>query len=496
MNKYILRVICIALAAITVILTAVSCAETKQPADETVKQTEGSTETEKVHADLPDMNLGGYTFSVAHWLRNDWPTRINIDIYAEDFTGDPINDAVYKRNTRLGEAYNFEVEFEAVEAGELVNKTRQFVSSQEDVYDLVYILASGVSGLLIDGSFLDFENAFKYVDLDKPYWDQEIRKNLSFLDHTFLMASSMNIIDEDATAGVGFNKQIAKDQMLPNFYEIVNAGNWTFEQVYDQMTSFDGDVNGDGNLTEQDDIYGFLGGDDVFISFFYGAGGRFTEKDEYDLPFYVFGEEDNINIILDLFDICYDPVFLNHHAIKNGTDPYYRQLFIDGHGLFFWMRMDDARALRGEEAIDFGILPIPKWDETQKEHISMVSRHTTGYMSVLNSERDPDTVGFIMEAMAAASYYDLTYAYYDVTLKTKSTRDDESQDMLDLIFAHRTTDIGDVFNFGGFTDIMLRYCSQNKTRNIASSYAQYESKIEDAIDKFYDEVERLEQRYY
>ncbi len=498
MKKNTVRVLCSLLALITLILAAVSCAEPDKPSSETKAPTESdaNTETQRIAADLPDLDLGGYTYSVAHWHRADWPTRGNIDIYSEGTNGDPVNDAVYKRNTRLTEKYDFEIEYEEIEANELVQKARQFVSTGEDVYDLVYILASGVAGLLTDGSFLDFEEAFDYVDLDKDYWDQYIRKELSFMNHSFLMASSYNVIDEDATAAVAFNKTIARDEGFDSFYDLVYNDVWTFDKILDTMTAYDGDKNGDGQLTEKDDVYGFLAGDDVMISFFYGAGGRFTEKDEYDLPVYVFGDETNIEIILDIFDIMYDPTFLNHHAIKDTTDPYYRQLFVDGHGLFFWMRMDDARALRGEEAINFGILPIPKWTEDQDEHISMVSRHTTGYMSVLMSEQDPDTVGFIMEAMAGASYYDLKEAYYEITLKGKSTRDDESQDMLDIIFKHRTTDIGDICNFGGFTDIMLRYGSQNKSRNIASSYAEYKDRIDRAIEDFYEKVDVLEQKMY
>ncbi|MCQ2426689.1 MAG: hypothetical protein MJ070_11200 [Lachnospiraceae bacterium] len=377
--------------------------------------------------------------------------------------------------------------------GELYNKVRQFVSTGDDVYDVVYVLLAETPSLSTGGCFLDFETSFDYCDYDKPYWDASVRKELSFAEHTYLMASSYNIHDEDATTALAFNKQIAADENIPNVYEIVNAGNWTFDTLHSLMTSFNGDVNGDQKMNHEDDVFGFLGGNDVATTFFFGGEGRLTEKDEYDFPVYVFDTEENFDIYSSVLDIMYDPMFLNHHMIGNENDVYFRQMFIDGHGLFYWMRMDDARAMRGEEAINFGILPIPKYDDLQSDYHSLLSRHTSGLMSVLMCEQNPDTVGFIMEAMAAASYYDLTRAYYDVTLKTKATRDDESQDMLDIIFANRVIDIGDIFNFGGFADTILSYARTNPGKyNIASTFASQKNQIQSAMDKFYEQIEKLD----
>ncbi len=499
MKQNLIRFASLFLALLT--LLAVTAACTEKPDDkpkETIREgeTEAPAET-LVTADLPDLDLEGYNYVVLHWFDPNWMTRVNVDVYSEGTNGDPINDAVFKRNTRLTEKYDFTIEFENVPHGELNTKVRQYVNTGDDVCDVVYQILAETPGFSTEGDFLDFETAFEYVDLDKPYWDAYVRKEISFANHTFLMASSYNIIDEDATAAVAFNKQMARDEQLPNFYDMVRAGEWDFQNFYEQMTSFDGDVNGDAKMKPEEDIYGFLGGNDVTTTFFYGAGGRLTEKDEYDCPVFVFGTEENYDIVSGVLDIMYDSAFMNHHMIPNEDDNYYRQLFIDGHGLFFWMRMDDARAMRGEEAIDFGILPAPKYDELQENYLSMLSRYTCGLMTVLRCEQDPDTVGFIMEAMAAASYYDLTEAYYEVTLKGKSARDDESQEMLDVIFSHRVVDIGDVFDFGGFAGTLLSYPKSYPGKyTIASVFASNENKINSAIEKFYEQIDKLDLEAY
>ena len=246
------KIVAVLLLAATVIMTASACAEKPTESGETKAPEGPATEAEtRITANLPDLDLEGYLFSVVHWYDPNWESRRNIDIYAETLSGDTINDAVYQRNTRLTEKYDFEIEFTEIQHSELNSKVRQLVNTNDDVYDLVYQILAETPGFTTDGDFLDFETSFEYCDLDQPYWDNNVRKELSFAEHTFLMASSYNIIDEDATAAVAFNKQIASDENLPDFYDFVNQGIWTFEEIYDQMSSFDGDINGDMKMTEQ-----------------------------------------------------------------------------------------------------------------------------------------------------------------------------------------------------------------------------------------------------
>ena len=495
-RKLSVRVLTLILTVFSVVSLLAACTEKpSQPGTETKSPENTEPEDTTVRSDLPDMNLEGYDFSVLQWYCMAWPNRMNKDLVAEETTGDPINDAVYSRNSRLTEKYNFTVSMENYTETEVIAMIRSAVSTGDDMYDMVSARVNDVPPVLLEGCFLDFETSFKYINLDKPYWDQSVREALSFANRVYLMSSSLCLSDQDATSAVAFNKAYSADYNMPNYYEIVHNGQWTYDKLYESMTAFDGDTNGDGKMKPDDDIFGFLGGDDVMMSFYFGGGGTFTEKDEDDLPVFNFANEKNYDIADAVLDIMYDDAFMNHHAISNQDDGYYRSLFVDGHGLFFWMRMDDVITMRGEDAIDFGVLPVPKFNEEQENYLSLISQHTSGLMSVLTCEQNTDYVGFCLEALSAASYYDLQKAYYDVTLTTKSARDDESQDMLDLIFAHRVLDIGEIANFGGFSSTFLRYGSTNQSKKlkaIASTYASAESRIESDIESFLDKIEKLE----
>ena len=118
---------------------------------------------------------------------------------------------------------------------------------------------------------------------------------------------------------------------------------------------------------------------------------------------------------------------------------------------------------------DFGIIPHPKFDETQKNCI--VSPHSYGntLLTVPVTTRDPDRTGFILEAFSAKSAEIVTPAFYDKTLIGKSTRDDESAEMLELIFSSKKYDIGNFFAWGDLTNKVMTAWNK-KNENIASVY--------------------------
>ena len=61
-------------------------------------------------------------------------------------------------------------------------------------------------------------------------------------------------------------------------------------------------------------------------------------------------------------------------------------------------------------------------------------------MSVPKTNSDLERTGIILEALARESSDTVIPAYYDVTLKNKLLRDDDSVKMLDIIFGNRKLD--------------------------------------------------------
>ena len=93
---------------------------------------------------------------------------------------------------------------------------------------------------------------------------------------------------------------------------------------------------------------------------------------------------------------------------------------------------------------------------------------------------DPEMTGATLEAMAYYSVDTLTTAYYDNALKSRYIRDEESGEMLDILFATRVYDLGFIFNFGGSGDIISNMYKKKQT-DIVSQWESMRVKSEAAL---------------
>lgn len=433
---------------------------------------------------LPEADFGGYKFRVAHWQFGDRPAYDNRDLIAETETGDRINDAVYKRNMAVMDKYNFTLELTNISYDSITQKIRSSVMSGDDEFDLVYPRLYEGKALITDDVLVDFGD-IPGIDLSADWWDSGITDSLMVGGKRYFAASDINLGDKDATACILYNKTIAADNGVEDIYALVNDGKWTMDKMRDIYVKVSRDL--DGNGMDTDDLWGFLGANDVPPSFFIGGGGTFVERDSDGGFVDSFGNERNIELTQKIHDMMNDAGnFYNHHLgtgkAKNTNDADYLKMFASGHGLFFWSRFDSVSQLRDDE-IDYGIVPVPKYDEKQENYISFVSQHICGLMSVPKTNSDLERTGIILEALARESSDTVIPAYYDVTLKNKLLRDDDSVKMLDIIFGNRKLDSGEVFDFGGWSLKYIEVCATDKYP-VASTYESYKSAIKGDIESF------------
>ena len=129
--------------------------------------------------------------------------------------------------------------------------------------------------------------------------------------------------------------------------------------------------------------------------------------------------------------------------------------------------------------MNFGILPYPKWDESQSIYHSQA---WNGYsvMAIPKDARNLEKTAVMTGALNAASKQQVIPAFYDKALKGKFTRDEESADMLDIIRD------GISFQFGYFYSQTINDgCNPWRIRDILNSgesitrvYRQYSRKLE------------------
>ena len=86
--------------------------------------------------------------------------------------------------------------------------------------------------------------------------------------------------------------------------------------------------------------------------------------------------------------------------------------------------------------------------------------------------------GVVIEALAMKSQELVTPEFYDMQLKGRDSHDEESWEMLDIIFATRCFDLGVSYNWGS---IMGCYYSMDNS-DIASSFDKILSAAQSAIE--------------
>lgn len=457
------KTICLMLLC-AMLCTAAGCAsndkgaETTNSPDTTADTTPAETETTKILPDLPERDFEGYTFrgmtkgtASSHWYSRDF--------YAEEITGEAINDAVYNRNATVGEKYNFKMEELGAESGDPVSDARKAVQAGENSFDVI-LAGNSINPMITDGMLLDLY-AMPYMDMSRPWYDQNANESLSIGHKLFVSCGELNIMDNDATWSVLFNKAMAEDLGLGNFYDMVKEGTWTQDVLLSSMEAASIDLNGDGQRDAADQ-WGNVGESFDVMGYMVGAGARCFTKDENDMP------------VFDALSERYVDAYAKASAINDNTDicltitkaggswDVLDTVFTEGRCLFSYVGLNRVTLFREMEA-DFGILPTPKFDETQEKYYNTVSTWGANLFAVPKTTEDLERTGIILEALSAESMYTLTPAYYDVTLKTKAARDEESSAMLDIIFASRVFELGNFYGWGGIFDLPGTQSAAGKT---------------------------------
>ncbi len=450
------------------------------PSDTTAADTTPvETKTEKLMPDLPEKDFGGYSFAIltrgqfnSHWCSKD--------AYAEELTGEPINDAVYNRNLNIGEKYNFTIREEIGTSEDPSAFVTNAVQAGDDIYDMLMISGSASGSLATQKMLLPLDE-MPYMDLSKPWYDQSANASLSIGHKLYMTSGDMNTMDNNATWIILFSKNLAEELIDENLYTLASEGRWTLDKMKVFSESAAADLNGDG-VHDEFDRWGLAGEGFNTMAFIEGCGGKAFAKDENDMPYIAMQNE----TFYDQFMLAHSvngnfdtSMLVNNFSSKYAGDAIWDDCinkgFIEDRILFNCTGLNRVSMLREMES-DFGLLPIPKYTDEQEDYHCLVSIWASNMISVPISCGDTDRTGLIIEALSAESKYTLTPAYYDITLKTKSARDEESSAMLDLIFEGRAFELGNQYGWGGLFDIAATLTHSGKT-DLAS---QLESKIKGA----------------
>jgi len=460
-----IKKIILILAACTLLLTACS-----KPEDEKEEYVATLNDTSYLsHIEIEDMN--GYDFRILTRPGESWVK----DQYVEEETGDIINDAVYRRNETVKSLFNINISsFESsTDSGtDALNN----ILAGDDQYDVIFPHARTASSYALQNSVVNFHNV-NTIDLTKEWWAQDIIDSCSVNNHLYVLDGDISTRRLYYAYTVFFNKDIFDELGLDYPYAMVKNGEWTFDAFAKLVKQGAKDLNGDGLMNEKNDQYGYFAVDWFGpFSVMYSGGVRIYEKNTRGIPELSLNSAKTTKIFSEYFNLANsEDVFMRLDQVRIPSS----DLFRDGRAMFADKSLGDAKHLRDMSA-EFGILPFPKF--ASDDVYSTIIGGGSSLMIMPITVEDYDKTGKIIEALCALGSRDVIPAFYDVSLKTKFSRDAESEEMIDIIKNSLTYDLG--YLSGGALQSTGYDLSHQSNPDFASYYARNESKALSDLKNF------------
>ena len=488
--KHSVRIACL-LAALLMVLPLASCGgDTTAETDADTAADTAAVETEPADplAGLPEADYEGYNFRLNIRDNDKW---VN-DQIAEEMNGEVVNDAVFKRNSEIMDRYKITITHSRTSHANSDTDAKANIIAGDDAYDLITNHPRQIHNYGNEGLALDWHK-FKYVDLTQAYWDQDAARSFTMPDGgLYCMIGDNSHCSVGATFAMLFNKDLFDQHQLEYPYESVKEGTWTMDSFLNICETYANDLDGDGAMGEND-LYGYVTHHWVGpIQAFYASGARVIDKNSDNYAFNVYSER-SITMYERYFNLLASPCSWIDDVTTSSFTGDHLPLFQEGKSMFVDVNLLSVEFLR-EMDFNFGIIPWPKLEESDKEYWSNVDAGTNLFFVPITAYANQDLISHVLEAMAILGREYVIPAYYDVALKTRDSRDEESAEMLDIILANRVFDLG-YWNieFGGGYDSHFSELARNKS-DFASWYdgklKSAETRKEKVIQKYLDRAEQ------
>lgn len=411
------------------------------------------------------------------------------DFASDENNADIIGSAIYRRNMIINEKFDVNIENEDIirfnsagGSGDGFMKMRQSYTANSYDYDMCMIGSYDAANVAKNAMASDLNN-FEVINLSASWWDQRANSDLKIKDKVFYTTGDISITDNRVTHCILFNKGIvAESSDLLNPYQLVRDGKWTFDTLAEEVRKVGVDVDANDVMDEKDK-YGLLTWNDSFSASVAAVGNRFARVNEegtLELTFY----NETLETLAEKYcDLTFDSQHAFNYQYQIGSanwDPFRNSMFRESRALYYMQTLTAVSTFR-DDAVDFGILPYPKLDEKQTEYNNLVSVFHAHFVMVPCFVENEERTGTIVEALAYYGQKELTPAYFEKTLVGSQFRDEESGEMLNVIFNSRVYDVGLYYNVGNLKQILLNIIASHQNK-LSSSYTVFQKKAEADIE--------------
>ena len=435
----------------------------------------------------PDMDGGGADFT---FLSPSTTWFYYTDIVREQMSGEVLDDAIYNRNRFIESKFNIEIKAVERDIGVITGDLRKIIAAGEDVYDAAFSPAffGGTIGTLITENMLYNMYEIPTMNLEREWYNQTMLKEAAIGKggQLYYAGCDINIMTIQSVIFIYFNQDMMSNLGIELPYNAVREGKWTFDLFYQYMKdganlngaeSFKWDLSGPAT-------YGFAAHDNCAVALLEGSGERFITTDSDGMPHLAIENERFLNVLDKMEDMLVRSP--DGYYLMANNDPstgfHFEPIFKNSRALMITGELKAADVFKDMETT-FGIVPMPKFDENQKDYFCQL-HFGTPVLVIPNTNTNVDFTGAVLDAMAYVSAKDVTPVLFDVSVSQKRLRNDESIEMLELIKNSGSFDVGSAYGWTtDFYNSIKSSLGMGKSFDAVSRIEKSKDKINAAIEK-------------
>lgn len=280
----------------------------------------------------------------------------------EEMNGEAVNDALVARDRSLSENYNVKIETKAYAPGSdgsLTNDMRNLVLAGDNPYSLVIGSIGATFKTLATAAALTDIRSMPYIDVDNPWWSSYASQNLTIDGKLYFTTGDVCPNFFYVPYVMCYNVDMADDSGI-DMYSMVMDGEWTIDRMREFTSQFTVDLDGDGEITPEDQLaYTHVRTAIVAWAHYIGAGLKLNTV-AADGSIVVDLANDKSVEVIDKLQTAFTELKNNYFDMDTSTP-----MFIKGNAFMFGNSMATVVQNFRDMDDDYNFLPTPKYDEAQ-----------------------------------------------------------------------------------------------------------------------------------
>ena len=231
------------------------------------------------------LNYKDEQVTIVHWERwDDVPTEF--EIAADDLAGDPVDDAIYKRNLYTEQLLGVDLNFvhlylELGNINEMLdwcNRLENMMGDPSTPVDIVASYRRCIATATVRGIPQNL-SVYSSLDFEKDWWPEYIKDEFDIGGQMFFATGDISTYLLYSMYMIFFNENMVEQYGMDNPYTLVEDREWTVDKMIEMTSSVYEDIDGVAGKTPGD-LFSFTlewWGSDAFIQ---GAGFKILENEK------------------------------------------------------------------------------------------------------------------------------------------------------------------------------------------------------------------------